>query len=113
MAGLAIRILPEELRSLAAGAIGAAYMGVGTAFAHPIRIIMIQNLTDETVLFSFDGILDHVILPSNGFILLDVTSNSAISQGFYISEGTRIYAKQSGVPTTGAVYISAFYGNEL
>lgn len=108
---LAIRLAPEPVRSLAFGAIGGAYMGIGTAFAHPIRIIMIQNLTDVSLMFSFDGIDDHVPLPGSGFLLLDVTTNKSVSNGFFIAEGTRIYVKTIAAPVTvGSVYVSVFYG---
>src|SRR5690606_3867349 len=109
---LSVKLVPETVRSLAGAAIGAAYMGIGTAFEHPVRIIMIQNLTDQIVMFSFNGIDDHVPLPANGFLLLDVMANkSSPGGGFYIAEGTRIYAKDAGVsPSTGFVYVSVFYG---
>jgi hypothetical protein len=105
-----IRLVPEAARSLAFGSIGAAYMGVGTAFTKPIRILMIQNLTDASLMFSFDGIVDHVPLPQDGFILLDVTTNKAKEDGLYFAEGTRIYVKEIATPTTGAVYVTTFYG---
>jgi len=110
MPSLAIRLVPETAKTLAFGSIGAAYMGVGTAFTKPIRILMIQNLTDESLMFSFDGINDHVPLPRDGYILLDITANKAIEHGYYIAEGTRIYVKEIGTPTTGSVYVTAFYG---
>lgn len=103
-----IRALFEPLRSLAAGGIGAAYMGIGTAFENPVRVIFIQNLTDQTVMFSFDGVDDHLPLPSNGFFLLDVTANKSINN-FNIAEGDRVYVKQLGVPTTGSVYVTIVY----
>lgn len=105
-----IRLVPETARSLAFGSIGAAYMGVGTAFTKPVRILMIQNLCDTSLMFSFDGINDHVPLPREGFILLDVTSNKAREDGLYFAEGTRIYVKEITTPTTGSVYVTTFYG---
>ena len=112
--GLAIKLLPETVRSLAAGSIGAAYTGIGTAFAHPIRIIMVQNLTDESCMFSFDGVNDHFPLPANGFFLLDVTTNKTDQAGtLYIAEGTRLYVRELGSPTTGSVYVSVFYGYDI
>ena len=107
---LAIRLMPEPVRSLAFGSIGAAYMGIGTTFTEPVRIIMIQNLTDTALMFSFDGIYDHVPLPREGFILLDVTANKTTDHGFFIAEGTRIYVKEIVTPTTGSVYVTTFYG---
>lgn len=113
MSYMSIRLVPETLRNLAAASIGAAYMGVGSAFENPVRILNIQNLTDANVIFSFDGINDHVILPSNGFILLDITANKEDQRGtLYIAQGTRIYAKEEDVtPTSGSVYVTAFYGH--
>ena len=110
---LGTRILPESLRSLAFGSIGASYMGIGTALDHPARILEIQNLTDGALLFSFDGIEDHAILPASGFLLLDLTANKTEERGAFVSEGTRIYVKESGTPTSGAVYVSAFYGKQV
>lgn len=105
-----IRLVPETARSLAAGSIGAAYMGVGTSFTKPIRMLLIQNLTDESLMFSFDGVNDHLPLPTDGYILLDVTSNKAREDGLYFAEGTRIYVKEISTPTTGSVYVTTFYG---
>lgn len=109
---LSLRMLFEPQRSLAFGSIGAGYMGVGTAVDHPIRQFIIQNLTDATVQFSFDGINDHFPLPAGGLFIDDITSNKAVSNGFYLAEGDRLYVKQLGVPTTGAVYFSVVYGRE-
>ena len=107
---LAIRLLPEPIRSLAAASIGAGYMGIGTAFTNPSRILKVDNLTDVTLMFSMDGVNDHFVLPSNGFLLIDITANNTVSVGCFIASGTRIYVKEVGVPTTGSVYVSTFYG---
>lgn len=109
---LAIRMLPEVQKSLAAGSIAAGYTGVGTAFSNPVRILFLQNLTDAAVQWSMDGIDDHFPMPANGFLLLDVMGNKSVSDQFFISEGTRMYVKQLGVPTTGSVYVSAMYGKK-
>jgi len=107
---LDIRLVPETLRSLAFGSIGAGYMGIGTALTEPSRILVIQNLTDAALLFSFDGVNDHLVLNTDVSIVLDVTTNKSVDHGFYIAAGTRIYVKQSGVPTSGSVYVSSFHG---
>ena len=108
--GLSIRMKFETLRSLAFGSIGAAYAAVGTSFDHPIRFTAITNLTDAAMYFSFDGVNDHLVLPANGFIVLDVTTNKSQSQGLYIAENDRLYVKQVGAPSSGSVYCSAMYG---
>jgi len=111
MSSLAIRIIPEPLRSLAFGSISGTYMGIGTALIAPSRIFMVQNLTDQQMTFSLDGTNDHFTLPSEGFILLDLTANKTVVQGAFIAEGTRVYVKETGSsPTLGAVYVTTFYG---
>ena len=112
MGSQAVRLQFEPVRSLAYGSIGAGYMGVGTSLANPARQIFVQNLTDVTLMFSFDGVNDHFPLPSSGFLLLDITTNKTQSQGFYIAEGDRLYVKEVGTPTLGAVYFSVMYGSD-
>ncbi len=113
MGALAIRFQAEPVRSLAFGSIGAGYTGVGTSVSHPIRQFLIQNLTDVTLMFSFDGVDDHFPIPANGFFLDDISSNRSQSvQGWYLAQGTRLYVKEIGVPTLGSVYFSTFYGAE-
>jgi len=107
----AIRLVPESVRSLAFGSIGAGYTGIGTSITNPVRILHIQNLTDAELMFSYDGVNDHFPLPTNGFLLLDITANKSREQGYYLAEGTRIYVKEVGTPTTGNVYVCVYYGS--
>lgn len=100
----------DPIRSLAFGSIGTSYTAIGSAFTNPARIIIFNNLTDVSILFSFDGITDHLILPTNGFKVLDVTSNEVRDDGFFIAEGTVIYAKQESVAATlGNIYIEVIH----
>jgi len=110
MSNLSSRFSPEEVRTLAFGSIVAGYTAIGTPLENPARIFFLQNLTDETLMFSFDGVTDHLPLSLGGYILIDVTANKALSSGFYIAKGKQIYVKRVGVPTSGAVYLSVFYG---
>jgi hypothetical protein len=89
-------------------------MGVGSAITHPARQIFIQNLTNQTLMFSIDGVNDHFPLPANGFLLDDITSNKTTSSGFYLAEGVRLYVREIDTPpTTGSVYFSVFYGSAI
>jgi len=110
---LAIRFRLEPVRSLGFASIGSAYMGVGTAMTNPIRQFFIQNLTDKTLMFSFNGIDDHFPLPSNGFFLDDITSNKTVTTGFFLAEGERLYVKEidGDTPTQGSVYFTVMYGS--
>lgn len=108
---LSIKLEPETLRSLAFGSISSSYAALGSQISNPARILMFQNFTDVDLLFSFDGINDHLILPSDGFLLLDVTANKTREQGFYIQEGKQIYVKDTGsAASSGSAYLTVFYG---
>jgi hypothetical protein len=108
---LSTRMLAEPLRSLAFGAITGAYAPIGTALSHPERIIKLYNGTDADMLISFDGVNDNDILPSKGFVLLDVCANKTRDDGFYLGQDTVVWARQeAGAPTVGSVYLTVFYG---
>ena len=100
----------ETIRSLAFGSIAAGYMGVGTALTYPARLLIIQNFTDEQVMFSFDGADDHFTLVSGAQTVLDITSNKTNQENFFMSKGDRLYVRRVGVPTIGSVYFSVVYG---
>lgn len=111
--GLSIKWLPEAQRTVSAATLAGSpgvYIGVGTAISNPARQFLIWNLTDALIQFSLDGINDHFVLPGNGFMLDDISSNTSLSQNFLLAQGTRLYAKTVGVPTTGSVYFTVFYG---
>lgn len=110
---LALRLQMDPLRTLAFSSISDAYMSIGSAFSNPIRILLVQNLTDVTLTFSDDGINDKFQLPSNGFLLLDISSNKSVSNGFFISQGTTIYVIAEGSsPSLGSANVTAMYGAE-
>lgn len=111
MSKLAVRLKPETVRSLAAASVVDAYTAVGTAFIEPSRILILQNLTDGDVMFSFDGVNDHVAVAGPGSFVLDITSNKGVAGSLFIAEGTVIYVKRIDTPTSGSVYVSTFYGD--
>jgi hypothetical protein len=116
----AIRLAAEPLRSLAFGSITNAGFtriqsgGQPTGFLNPIRHIMIQNLTDVTLEYSFDGVNAHFVLPSNAVWDIDITANKTVEAGFFIAQGSSVYVQYigAGVPTLGAVYVTSLYGAE-
>lgn len=112
---LAIRLMPEVVRSADFSVIGNVYMGLGTAMTRPIRMFLLQNMTNANMMFSFDGVNDHLPLPKLGYLVLDITANKNLSQGYYLAEGTRVYVKKltpADVPTLGKVYLTTFYGDD-
>ena len=110
---LAVKALFEPVRTLAFGAIGAGYVGVGTSLPHPARIIFVQNFTDTTLMFSFNGDanIDHFPLAPSSFLLLDLSSNKTVDTGYFIAKGDRLSVRHLGVaPKSGSVYFTVIYG---
>jgi hypothetical protein len=113
MSNLAVRVLPEPVRSTAFGSISGSYVGIGSAFENPVHWFMVQNLTDQPIMISWDGVNDHFPLAANGYVIMDVASNKTIMGGsFMIAQGTRFYVKAltAFLPSSGSVYLSIFYG---
>jgi hypothetical protein len=116
----AIRAKFEEVKILAFDAMDDTYDPVVNSsddpapFLHPIRLLVIQNETDVTLVYSFDGITDHLYLPTYGQIVFDFTTNSMSSaSGLYIAQGTQVYVRYLvGDPAlAGYTTVSAVYGD--
>jgi len=100
------RITIDAARTVAFGGIGAAYAAVGGAVATAARIVILNNLTDQTLWISADGVNDQFILPAGGFKLIDVSANRTTVENYFIPEGTVFYVRHAGVaPTSGSVYV--------
>ncbi len=110
MSSRGIRVIPDILRTLTFDEIGANYVAVGPVFEHPIRILSIKNLTDQNLVFSFNGVDDHELLAAHSGLVLDFTANSSYQAFPFIAAGTTIYVKDDTVaPTVDGVAISAYY----
>lgn len=105
------RFRVEELKSLAFGSIVAGYTAIGASYAAPISKLHIVNNTDGTLLFSFDGVTNHLRLPSGAFLLLDITMESQVPD--YLPKGDSMYVKRDETPTSGTADVTAFYGTNL
>ena len=113
MSTFSIVALFEPVRSLAYTSIGGSYMGIGAAFANPVRLLYVANLTDATLMFSLDGLTDHFALPGGGPIIMDLCSNKTSKEGLFFAQGNRVYVKDIGTPTQGSVYVSVIYGGDI
>ena len=106
-----VRLGIEPVRSLAFGSIVAGYTAIGTALNYPSRMVLLQNWTDANLMFSRDGIYDHIPLLAGNSLIIDITSNKTKDDGFFLSKGDILYVKRIEVPTSGIVYITSFYGD--
>jgi hypothetical protein len=111
---LAIRAEFDPLRTLSYTYITSTFYPVGSALAHPARAIYILNDTDKLLSFSFDGINEQVRLPALGYWWFDISSNKTVPQGWFLSEGKRLYVKTPTTnPTQGEVNFTVVYGVDL
>jgi hypothetical protein len=113
MSSQAVRILPIVLQSIAYTSLSSSFVAFGAKVGFPLSIIKIQNTSDVAVYISWDGTHIHDVVPGNAGMVLDLTANKSVEHGIFISAQTIFYAKSvSGTPTYGAVYLSAFYGQD-
>lgn len=110
---MGVRFRVDAVRSLAFGGISGSYANVGSSIQQQSRLIHVTNLTDADLMFSFNALTDHVILPANGgFFVYDVNANRDTNeQGWYITVGTQPSVRHLGAaPTSGSVYVTIAFG---
>ena len=80
-------------------------------FVQPARIVLAQNLTDQTLIYSFDGSMNNFLLPPNGFLLLDVGTNKGTYNTAAMVQGNGLYVKAfpGSNPSLGYAYMSYWY----
>lgn len=106
-----IRLFADPIQSLGFGSIGAAYMGIGAAFDESARIVVVNNLTNTTMMFSWDGVNDHFPIVKLTYLVLTITQNDEEeAEYFALPAGSRLYVKQVSAPTLGTVYVTHFRG---
>ena len=111
---LATRGRFDTMRSLGFASIGAGFMGVGTAFAFPVKLLKIVNLTNVNLIISYDGVNNQDIVTANGGVIYDVATNKADPAGsLQLSVGDRVYVMEETIaPTSGNVYVVVVYASE-
>lgn len=89
-----------------------AYSTFSTPTQFSTDLLLVQNLTDADVMFSFDdGATDNFPLASSSYLLVDLNQFVVASQS-KIVKGTIIAARRlaAGVaPTAGSLWITIFY----
>lgn len=108
---MSTRLVPTTIQSLAFGSIGATYMGIGARFSNSARIVVVTNLTDDLLVFSFDGVNDHFHLPVYTTLTLTITWNDDPDEPFSLPALSRLYVKETFTPSQGSVYVTEFRGD--
>ncbi len=106
------RITLETEQSIAFGSIGVGFSAIGNPFTNPLRQMIISNLTDQILIFSVDGINDHLSLGSGSKIVIssnDFSSSDVIPE---FVQGTQVFVKlQLAVPAVGIAVVSGLFLN--
>ena len=109
------RSIPDTERSLAFGGIGAAFAVLGTAITNNWQTLWIQNLTDATLEFTWDGSANHnLTLPPNSSAAFDEATNvpTRLDAQPLISIGTQFQVRHDGgAPTLGAAKVNGEFIN--
>ena len=106
------RIAFEPLRTIAFGGITNVYAAVGTAFANPVRLLKITNMTDVDIIVSYNGVTDQDIVIASGFTLYDYCTNQSSVGGLLEQPvGDGVWVKRAGAanPISGNVYVTVIY----
>ncbi len=104
-----LRFFPLVLRALLGTdiAVPGTYYAIGGGLERECRLLKIDNLTNELVFISSNAVDAWTVVPSGGFILLDVTSNKSNLTELLIDKGTQFYATALVSPVNGSVYVTA------
>lgn len=95
------------------------FMRVDTPFDQPPRMLQIDNLTNQNVLISFDGVTTHTIVTRQGSWVHDYCSNQALAGGglLELPAGPGVYVMGADdnllpvAPTTGALCVTVIYAD--
>jgi hypothetical protein len=100
----------DPIRELAAGAIGAGYLPVGTLTLDYPRIIWLKNSTNADIYFSTDGVRDMKRIIAGSLEVIDITTNKVRDDGLFLSKGTVFYVRRAAAaPTTGFFVVEVLY----
>ncbi len=117
-----LRLNIEILRSLLFSSISGTYFKItNAATANPARLVCFTNTTNSNLFISImpspasDGTADQLIVPANGFKLLDIMTNHFAPNNAPMSlpQGTFFWVRTatgSVNPTSGFVYAEVYYG---
>jgi hypothetical protein len=108
MSTTGIKFIPDVLRSIDSATFTGSYQTVGGVLTHNARVVKFTNNSTSLVTISWDGSVDHDVLPAGSFLLIDVTTNrDAVEDQCLVGIGTQFYVK--GSVGTGLFYISNYY----
>lgn len=105
-------VLPIALQAITASTLLNTYLEITSAdLTGAPFILYIHNTSDENVVISFDGIIDHAIVLSQSMLDIPCQAGSAPNNNVAkFSRSTRVWARaENAIPTLGSVTVSGFY----
>lgn len=105
----------DELRVSAFGDVEVTYNEIGDPLEHKWRAFRVSNFTDQDVIISFDGTTDQLYVPSFGFVLYDLSTNSppfGTNDNMVLPIGTQFYVRALTAPlepSSGSVYVEGLF----
>lgn len=96
----------EELRTFDSAELTGGYDPIGDPLANPSFILKIVNSSTVDVTISVDGLKDCDIVPSNGFVLYDM-SKYGIPSVQFVPQGTQFFV--NGSAGIGNIYLVSLY----
>ena len=87
------------------GSITSSFTAVGSPIPNSWSIITFKNLTNVSLIISWDGVDDNMKLPANSFEVLDLTSNEGV-----IVRTTQFFVKHGVTPpSTNSMVIQGYF----
>jgi len=105
------RVIFDAVREVDAASITGSYTSLGSPFTDHVRLIDLNNTTDQEVYISFDGTTDHLRFAENSFKLFDLSANKIRDDGLFLPVGTQLFVKYVSTTTpNGAFWVEIMYG---
>jgi len=102
------RVSFDPIRELDFAGISGTYSPLGTPFGDHVRLLSLNNSTDQELYISFDGVREHLRIAANSFKLFDLSANKVRDDGLFIAVGTQIYVREvSTSVTSGSIWAEA------
>ena len=102
------RVIFEVVREKDFGDITNSFTPLGTPLVEHVRLLSLNNSSNQEVYISFDGVTNHLRMTQNSFKLFDLSSNKVRDDGLFIGVGTQIYVKfVSTLGVSGSVWAEA------
>ena len=104
------RLLPGPLTLLGYAGVTPDVLINVTVFSQPARWVMVQNLTNQLLVYSWDGIGDHFVLPPCSDLVIDVSTNRGTPQTIAMPQEYGVWVRPfNTLPTSGTIFVSYLY----